>query len=614
MRFDRAVPTDALQHALITLPYVVLVKYVLMRVFEVHRHSWRYTSLPEVIVLTRTMAAAALLLGVVRGVAPSLTETISIAEYGIVPYSVILIDFVLSLTGLVAVRAARRLQTESREARTRSVPTRTRDVILVGAGRAGVIVGRELLQRPDLGIRPIGFVDDDPRKQGQTIQGLRVLGTTAALCDLAEEVDEAILTMASAAGEDIRRIKSICDDCGLDTKIIPGLYEIVGGHINISRIRPVAIEDLLRRDPVELDLTSIERFVTDETVMVTGAGGSIGAELCRQLARFDPARLVLLEQAETSLWAIHGELQREFPDLDMVPCIADVCDNRRVDRLIVAHAPSTVFHAAAHKHVPMMEWNPGEALKNNVAGTKTVVDLCASREVDRFVLISTDKAVNPTSVMGASKRVAERYVQHVAHRVGRPYMSVRFGNVLGSAGSVVPVFKAQIADGGPVTVTHPDMRRYFMTIPEATQLVLQTASMGLGGEIFVLDMGEPVRIVDLAEDLIRLSGFRPHEDVAIEFVGIRPGEKLYEELSLSQEDVDRTRHPKVFIACDPQPEWDTAELDLTDLLACADSSDEAEVRARLYRLVPEYVDSYEADDRDGLVLVDDPERSNAAQQ
>jgi FlaA1/EpsC-like NDP-sugar epimerase len=322
--------------------------------------------------------------------------------------------------------------------------------------------------------------------------------------------------------------------------------------------------------------------------MVTGAGGSIGSELCRQVASFAPSRLVLVERAEPALWAIHRELVLAHPELDVVPALADVTHTDRIDELLATHAPSTILHAAAHKHVPLVEDNPGEAVKNNVLGTRTVVDLAAKRGVERFVLISTDKAVNPTSVMGATKRLAERYVQHVANQTGRAYVSVRFGNVLGSTGSVVPVFEDQIAGGGPVTVTDPEMRRYFMTIPEASQLVLQAATLGNSGEVLVLDMGEPVRIVELAESMIRLSGFEPYEDIDITFTGLRPGEKLFEELSLSEEEAERTRHPKVWIGNTPRPDWGEAPSDLEDLGAVSDKATPETLRERLDDLVPEY--------------------------
>ena len=370
-----------------------------------------------------------------------------------------------------------------------------RRVLLIGAGRAGVMVGKEISQRPELALQPVGFVDDDPNKAHRRIGGLDVLGTTDDLAMLARTTGatEAILTMASVERADIRRIVHACEAAGLDTQIIPGLFEIVGGQVNVSRIRPVSVEDLLGRDLVELDPTSLHDLLGARTVMVTGAGGSIGSELARQAARFGPSRIVLVERSEPALWAVHRSLVAEFPALRVDACIADVTDRARMRALFEQHHPEVVAHAAAHKHVPMMEEHPGEAVKNNVGGTRIVVDLAAEYRVHRFVLVSTDKAVNPTSVMGATKRITERYVQHVAATTGLNFVAVRFGNVLGSAGSVVPVFEQQVREGGPVTVTHPDMVRYFMTIPEASGLVLQAAALGSPGEILVLDMGEPVK-------------------------------------------------------------------------------------------------------------------------
>ena len=593
LRFDRSIPSDQMVRLLVSLPYVVLLKYALLSIQQVHRHSWRYTSLTEIVAITRAMLAAAMVLTAGRILAPALQSVTSLAVYLQTPYVAIVMDFALSVLLLLSARAFRRLLSEQRE--QAAVYTRTqRDtfqrVLLIGAGRAGVMVARELRQRPDLRMRAIGFVDDDVHKQGQIIHGIPVIGTTDDIPDIVagRHPDKAIITIASADGATVRRIHGCCTEVGLDTEIIPGIYEIVGGRVELSRIRPVAIEDLLGRDPVELDVSAIRQYVAHDVVMVTGAGGSIGSELCRQLARFDPRTLVLVEQAENALWAIHRELEKEFPELELVPAIADVTDAVRIEHLFLQLRPAAVFHAAAHKHVPMMEWNPGEAIKNNVLGTKTVADAAATHGVQRFVMISTDKAVNPTSVMGATKRIAERYVQHLAQRTGRPFVSVRFGNVLGSNGSVIPVFKEQIARGGPVTVTHREMVRYFMTIPEASQLVLQAGALGASGEIFVLDMGEPVRIVDLARDLIRLSGFEPDVDIAIEFTGMRPGEKMFEELSLSEEHAERTVHPKIWVGSASEPAWSTAEEELVALAEGAERLDRDDAHLTLARLVPEF--------------------------
>jgi FlaA1/EpsC-like NDP-sugar epimerase len=439
----------------------------------------------------------------------------------------------------------------------------------------------------------VAFVDDDRAKIGSVIHGLSVVGTTAQLAELAPRlgVREAIITIANASGKEMRRIVAACEAARLRARTIPGIYEILEGKVALS-FRNVAIEDLLRREPVVLENESIAGVVEGRTVLVTGAGGSIGSELCRQLCRFNPGRLVLLERAENALFNIHRELTARFPKCDIQPTIGDITDEVRLESVFGEHSPAVVFHAAAHKHVPMMEWNPGEAIKNNVFGTKKLADTAAAHNVERFIMISTDKAINPTSVMGATKRTAELYVQALAQRSSTRFVTVRFGNVLDSAGSVVPIFREQIAKGGPVTVTHPDMKRYFMTIPEASQLVLQAASMGQGGEIFILDMGEPVKIVDLARDLITLSGLRPDDDVAIEFVGLRPGEKLFEELSTDGENADKTRHPKIFVGRVKGVEWGHLLEELGDLAeGCAVGARSSELRARLARVVPEYRNS-----------------------
>jgi FlaA1/EpsC-like NDP-sugar epimerase len=369
---------------------------------------------------------------------------------------------------------------------------------------------------------------------------------------------------------------------------MPGIDQLISGQVTLNQLRSVAIEDLLGREPVMLDTQSLEAMLKDHVVLVTGAGGSIGSELCRQVARFAPKRLVLVERSEPALFEIHRELVAHHAAVDLVPCIADICDVGRVRAVFGAHRPTVVVHAAAHKHVPMMEWNPGEAIKNNVGGTKTVADAAHEFGVQQFVMVSTDKAVNPTSMMGATKRVAELYVQALNQRSKTRFVAVRFGNVLGSAGSVIPIFKEQIAKGGPVTVTDPEMRRYFMTIPEASQLVLQAATIGRGGEIFVLDMGQPVRIVDLARDLITLSGLVPDKDIEIRFTGLRPGEKLFEELSTAEEKAEKTRHPKIYIGRLPSRPVEEISRQVAGLLEGVDELDVAEAVRRVREVVPEF--------------------------
>jgi FlaA1/EpsC-like NDP-sugar epimerase len=436
----------------------------------------------------------------------------------------------------------------------------------------------------------VGFVDDNPAKLGERIHGVSVLGVLEQVPMLVKSlgVDEVIVAIPSAGGREMRRIVDLCSKDGVRLRMMPGLESLIEGRVEVNQLRNVAIEDLLGREPVKLETELIAGKLNGVVVMVTGAGGSIGSEICRQVCRFGPAMLLLVEQAENALFQVHRELREAFPGIMIVPRIADICDSRRIEAIFAAHRPHVVFHAAAHKHVPMMEWNTGEAIKNNVFGTRKVADLADQYGAQSFVMISTDKAVNPTSVMGVSKRVAEIYIQALSQRSKTRFITVRFGNVLGSNGSVVPIFQEQIARGGPVTVTHPEMKRYFMTIPEASQLVLQAGAMGNGGEIYILDMGEPVKIVDLARDLITLSGLRPGEDIEIQFTGIRPGEKLFEELASDSENADKTRHPKIFVGHFKAYEWERVAVGLDALHEVTDGADDDRVRECFRTLVPEY--------------------------
>ncbi|MBL9013837.1 MAG: polysaccharide biosynthesis protein [Myxococcales bacterium] len=586
-RLEFSLPSAWLKVLLVTWPYVVILQYVGLTVFGVPRMSWRYVNIGDVGRILFAVGASTALLIAIRMIGPWVGESIEIV---VIPLGVLGMNFALAFLGLVGVRALRRLHGEATDRRRQATGDEKTRVLLIGAGQAGVMVAREIANRPDLGLHAVGFIDDDPAKIGTIIAGLTVLGATKDVGAISERkhVQRALITIANAPGQQIRRITELCRDAQIETKIIPGIYEIVGDRVNLSRIREVAIEDLLGREPVQLDEDIVGAAIRSRVVLVTGAGGSIGSELCRQLVRFGPARLLLVERFENALFEIHRELTAAFPHVQIEPCIADVCDRARMEQLFASSSPELVFHAAAHKHVPMMEWNPGEAVKNNVGGTRIVADLSDRFGVQRFVLVSTDKAVNPTSVMGATKRVAEIYLQALSRRSTTRFVTVRFGNVLGSAGSVIPIFKQQIERGGPITVTHPEMRRYFMTIPEAAQLVLQAGAMGDGGEVFILDMGEPVKIVDLARDLITLSGLRPDEDIEIKFSGVRPGEKLFEELATDSEHADKTKHPKVFIGRVASYPAETVVLGVETLLDVARGTATEPVRARLGELVPEY--------------------------
>ena len=586
-RFEFRIPRPELHILLVNLPFVTLLQYAALMIAGVPRVSWRYTTMRDMIrVLVAMTVSSAVLVGL-RVVIPSVTDEGIV----VIPLGVLAMNYVLTFVGLVGERTAWRLRGEIIDRRKRTGEHLELDpVLLIGAGEAGLLVAKEISSRPDLGLKPVGFIDDNRLKVGTSIGGLTVLGSTADLGAIAARkgVKRALITIANASGQEIRRIAELCRDSDLETKIIPGIYEIVGDKVNLSRIREVAIEDLLRRDPVRLDEDIVGASIRSRVVLVTGAGGSIGSELCRQICRFGPERLVLVERFENALFEIHRELAALFPQVPIDPRVADVCDVGRMTQLFEIAKPQVVVHAAAHKHVPMMEWNAGEAVKNNVGGTRNVADLADRFGVERFVLISTDKAVNPTSVMGATKRVAEIYLQALSQRSSTRFVTVRFGNVLGSAGSVIPIFRDQIAKGGPITVTHPEMTRYFMTIPEASQLVLQAGAMGQGGEIFILDMGEPVKIVDLARDLITLSGLRPMEDIEIRFSGVRPGEKLYEELSTDAEHADKTKHPQVYIGRIKSHDWNEVVSGVDSLHELARAGDADLVRAALGEMVPEY--------------------------
>ena len=439
-------------------------------------------------------------------------------------------------------------------------------------------------------VEPIAILDDDTTKHGMRLHGVEVMGSIDDAARLLPRLNasEVLIATPSANGKQMRRIVERVSVDGVAVRTVPSISALVDGRLSVSQIREVNIEDLLGREPVKLEWDRISAMVAPEVVLVTGAGGSIGSELCRQIARFGPRSVVLLEQAENALYHIHRELKETFPDVNFMPRICDVCDRTRLDMVFGETQPGLVLHAAAHKHVPMMEWNPGEAVKNNVGGTMNVSDAAHDHGVRQFVMISTDKAVNPTSVMGCTKRVAELYVQSQAERSYTNFVTVRFGNVLGSNGSVIPLFKKQIANGGPVTVTHPDMERFFMTIPEASQLVLQAAAMGDSGEIYVLDMGEPVKITQLAEDLIRLSGLRAGRDIEIVYTGIRPGEKLFEELAIDGENACKTKHPKIYIGRGQARTHTGMRSAIEGLLGLAEHADADRVRAALKRIVPRY--------------------------
>jgi len=583
LRFEGHIPPpDFLRTAIIFAVIVVPLKIAIFLRAGLYRRLWRYASVAEVERVLAGVAASTVccvIIGAVLLPASHLTTTR-------VPLSVLALDSLLSAALIIAPRLAMRILNWHGQRQRRGDDIR---VLIVGAGSAGQMIAKELLANPALGMYPVGFVDDDLRKAKHRLHEIPVIGTIADIRDLtrANDANGIVIAMPSAPGSVIRRIVQAASDAGLKVRTLPPLAEILAGRASPSSLREVQIEDLLRRDPIQTDLAAVRNLAKGRTVVVTGAGGSIGSELCRQLARLEPAQLVILGHGENSIFDIQNELRTKHPKLGVAPIIADVRDRKRIMSIFDDYRPYAVFHAAAHKHVPLMEENVVEAITNNVQGTRNVVDAAIAAGVEHFVLISTDKAVRPTSIMGATKRLAERIVQHAAVEHGRNFVSVRFGNVLGSRGSVVPTFFQQIRAGGPVTVTHPEMRRYFMTIPEAVQLVLQAGTLGLGGEVFVLDMGEPVKIVDLATDLIRLCGYEPGKDIEVKFSGIRPGEKLYEEMFFHEENALPTNHPKVLRAKKAGiPEGLLRRIER--LIAAADDSDAHELREMVVALVPDF--------------------------
>lgn len=535
----RGIPAEYLHVYLTALPVILPVRVLLYYVLGLYSQVWAHASVRE---LLRVFFA------VTVDSAVSAAIVFALPNDGF-PRSVLMIAWFLQVGALGSIRLALRVRREWILARQGQSANCNRTLIY-GAGDAGAILARELLRHPELKFDVLGFIDDDPNKQGYRLAGKPVLGVRAQLKQVVTNhgVTHLIIAMPSVKGGVIREVVEAGRSLGLQLKTLPGIYELVGGAVSVSQIRDVQIEDLLGRPEVKVDLEAIAGYLSDEVVLVTGAGGSIGSELCRQVGRFSPRQMLLLGHGENSIYDIDRELRTKFPDMDIIPIIADIQDEIRIRRVFEYYRPGVVFHAAAHKHVPMMEYNPEEAVKNNIFGTYNVACAAESYRAKRFVLISSDKAVNPTSVMGATKRAAECVVQSLARTSSTVFVAVRFGNVLGSRGSVVPLFQEQIAAGGPITVTDPQMVRFFMTIPEATQLVIQAASMGRGGEVFVLDMGKPVRILDLASDLIRLSGFVPGVDIKIEFTGIRPGEKLFEELLTAEEGTQATIHQRIFVA------------------------------------------------------------------
>jgi FlaA1/EpsC-like NDP-sugar epimerase len=570
-------------------PYLVAalaIKPTLFVLLGMYSRVWRYASVRDLIAVLMAVSASSAAMAVFVAVG---TLSGAIVEFG---RSVVFIDWLLTLCAAGGVRMAVRIIAEGRtNGILRGPDVQTRRVLVVGAGDAGSMVVREMRRNPQLGMLPIAFLDDDRSKLGKRVQGVPVVGRTNALPGAIEEhqITEVIIAMPKASGKMVREVAEACRTAETPSRIVPGVYELLDGQLTVSRLRQVEIADLLRREQITTP-PEASLYLAQKKVVVTGAGGSIGLELCRQIALANPASLLLLGHGENSIFEAQARLREQFPGLMVQACIADIRDRARMNTCFKQVRPQIVFHAAAHKHVPLMEDNPEEAITNNVIGTRNIVEACLGSDVQRLVMISTDKAVAPTSIMGASKRLAEIIVREGARRSGRAFSVVRFGNVLGSRGSVVPVFKRQIEHGGPITITHPDVKRFFMTIPEAVHLVLQAGGLSRTGELFVLDMGPAVPIVQLAADLVRLSGLNPG-DIPIVFTGLRSGEKLDEQLWEANAAVERTQHPEVLLVNEDDGVNANELIRSLDALVSAASGERLQFEASLAHWLPTYVPS-----------------------
>lgn len=566
-----------------TILYVAILLFVFY-IFGLYKSLWRYASINEMI----SVALAGFWGNL------SLYAVFSIMEVKL-PRSFYIINIFLIMTAIGGLRFSyrilRRLRIDT-PLKKHSIGKNTSKVLIIGAGEAGYMTAKELLQTNDLNMVPIGFLDDDSNKVGKKINGVPVISKIKNITQVVEDygVDQIIIALPSASNKKKKEVLELCKNLGIKLKILPGIYELIDGSVDIKQIRDVDIEDLLGREPIKLDNPDIKSYIRGKTILVTGGGGSIGSELCRQIASYSPSTLIIFDIYENNAYDIQNELRKKYKDkLNLEVLIGSVRDEERLEEVFNTYKPEVVFHAAAHKHVPLMEDSPFEAIKNNVLGTMKVAKAAGRHKSEKFVLISTDKAVNPTNIMGASKRLAELITQDCNIEFeDTDYVAVRFGNVLGSNGSVIPLFKKQIASGGPITVTHPDIIRYFMTIPEAVQLVLQAGSMASGGEIFILDMGEPVKIVNLAEDLIKLSGFEPYEDIDIQFTGLRPGEKLYEELLLAEEGLSDTSNDKIFIGKPLDIKREDLSNILGEIFEYLDKKDIESLEITIKKLIPKY--------------------------
>jgi len=582
IRFDLdfdTIPKNFVDNMILLLGVSIILKIVVFIPFKLYRSLWKYAGIYE---LVSIFLASALTNG-------AIFVYIAFVDR-LAPRSIFVITGMLDVFLIGGSRLTYRLYRRIVLGRVIKLDNVKR-VLIVGAGDAGAMIAKEMELHTELNYRPVAFLDDSDYKKGKKVNGIPVLGGIEDVADVVDRksIDEIIIAIPSAKPAVINRIYEQCVKTKCKVKILPSMAQLIDESIMLKRVKDVDIEDLLGREPIVVDLEGIAGYLSGKVILVTGGGGSIGSELCRQIASFGPKKLIMLDNYENGLYDILNELTRKYPELDIIPVIANIREMERLKEIFEEYKPNIVFHAAAHKHVPLMENNPEEAIKNNAFGTWNVAHCADMYKTDRFVLISTDKAVNPTNVMGATKRIAEMIIQALNAKSKTEFVAVRFGNVLGSNGSVIPLFKKQIEQGGPLTVTHPDVTRFFMTIPEAVQLVIQAGAMAEGGEIFVLDMGEPVKILDLAKNLIRLSGFEPYEDIDIEITGLRPGEKLYEELLLNEEGLQATKHNKIYVVKPLHIDYELLEREL-DLLKqkVYKSSDSNEIKEFVKVIVPTY--------------------------
>jgi FlaA1/EpsC-like NDP-sugar epimerase len=596
LRFNFSIPQDTFYIIKHMLPLIIIIKILSFYYFDLYQGMWRYTSVSDLIGLLKACSASSLVI---------VTMTLFVVGFSGISRSIFIIDWGLTLFLVAGTRLLIRLYfwlgagddtaslglsgyfTNLRRQRREG-----KRLLIIGAGDCGEKICREIHDNPHLGYRVMGFIDDDPLKLNRRIHGIPVLGNVEDLEYYATQlnVKEILIAMPSVSSKEMRNIVTLCEGIEVPFKTVPGMGELIDGRVTVKAIRDVSYKDLLGREQVTLNEDQIGAYLNGKRVLITGSGGSIGSELCRQVCRFMPESIVLYERAESPLYEIEMELKENFQYIRITPRLADILDPAQLARVFEKDRPDVVFHAAAYKHVPMLEYNPWEAINNNVIGTRNVIEAAKGVNVDRFVLVSTDKAVRPTNVMGASKRLAELLVQsqNGCNISDTKFMMVRFGNVVGSVGSVVPLFMRQIEKGGPVTVTHPEMTRYFMTIPEACQLILQAGAMGEGGEIFILDMGVPVKIAEMAEDLIRLSGFEPYEDIPIKFIGLRPGEKLKEELIIEGEGIVETSHKKIMVLKGQECEEGILNGKLKALMERAAKQDIEGIKWAIKNILPEY--------------------------